>query len=152
MEETKVNSKMLTPHFGLYELARGCENPPQWAVNNMRYLAQHILEPLREEWGGPITINSGYRSADHNRSVGGSATSLHLQGLAVDIKCTSFAIMMHFASIIVKLYLQGKISFHECYPSFNTHTGSWWLHVSTFKDPQMNDTKLRFDMNGKIYK
>lgn len=152
MEESKVNNSLLTPHFSVHELARGCEYPPQWAVMNMRYVAQHILEPLREEWGGPITINSGYRTAEHNRTVGGSPTSLHMQGLAVDIKCISFAIMMHFAAIIIKLYMQGKISFHECYPSFNTKTGTWWLHVSTFKHPEMNEVKVRFDMDGKIYK
>ena len=43
------------------------------------------LQALREAWGGPIYITSGYRCHSRNRAVGGSATSLHLRGMAADI-------------------------------------------------------------------
>jgi len=49
------------------------------------------LDQLREMLGKPIVINSGYRTPETNRLVGGSPTSSHLYGLAVDIKCLSSA-------------------------------------------------------------
>jgi len=46
-----------------------------------------ILDSIREEFGKPITINSGYRTPAHNEAVGGTEKSSHLKGLAVDIAC-----------------------------------------------------------------
>ncbi len=48
-----------------------------------------ILDKVREEFGKPITINSGYRTTAHNESVGGTEKSSHTKGLAVDIACNS---------------------------------------------------------------
>ena len=146
MEENKIIK--LSPHFTLTELSRQCPNPPAFVQTNLSHVANHILEPLREQWGGPITINSGYRTPEHNREVGGSPTSLHTQGLAVDIKCPTFTVLMSYVAIIIA----ERISFNELYPSFKTSTGTWWLHVSTYKQPYLNAMKIRFDMNGKIYK
>lgn len=151
MEKSLIIQKMLTQHFSLAELSRDL-NPPKHILENLRYVAQNILEPLREKWGGPVIINSGYRTEEHNRRVGGSPTSLHTRGLAVDIKCSTFAMLMHYMAIIVSLNLDGKLSFNELYPSFKSSTGTWWLHVSTYKQPYLNELKIRFDMNGKFYK
>ena len=49
----------------------------------------NILDKVREEFGKPITINSGYRTLAHNESVGGTEKSSHLKGLAVDIACNN---------------------------------------------------------------
>ena len=48
-----------------------------------------MLDEVRETYGKPIIINSGYRTIRHNASVGGKATSSHLKGLAVDIACSN---------------------------------------------------------------
>tara|TARA_B100000780_G_C20855429_1_gene340017 strand:- start:299 stop:649 length:351 start_codon:yes stop_codon:yes gene_type:complete len=47
-----------------------------------------MLEIVRKMYG-PVIINSGYRSIDHNKKVGGKVTSSHLKGLAVDIACNN---------------------------------------------------------------
>lgn len=49
-------------------------------------LVNNVLEPLREEWGRPLTINSGYRCPEVNAYVGGVPTSQHTKGEAADIK------------------------------------------------------------------
>lgn len=54
-------------------------------VDNIRFLHDQLLLPLREAIGAPITINSGYRCRAVNMTVGGAANSLHLWGLAADI-------------------------------------------------------------------
>ena len=51
----------------------------------LKALVEKILDPLREAWGRPIFVNSGYRSPALNKAVGGVATSHHLRGMAADI-------------------------------------------------------------------
>lgn len=58
------------------------DNSPVWG--NMEYLARHMLQPMRDEFGA-IRINSGYRGPALNKAVGGSATSFHSYGMAADI-------------------------------------------------------------------
>ena len=48
-----------------------------------------ILDEVREDYGKPIVITSGYRTEAHNESVGGKKDSSHLKGLAVDVACTT---------------------------------------------------------------
>jgi hypothetical protein len=62
------------------------ENPPDSIVENLKYLAQTALQPLRDKLGFPIRITSGYRSPGVNRKVGGSSKSQHCQGEAADCK------------------------------------------------------------------
>ena len=51
----------------------------------IKALVTEILQPLRDAWGRPLRINSGYRCAELNRAVGGAATSQHVKGEAADI-------------------------------------------------------------------
>lgn len=66
--------------------AKGIDNSPNSEiVNNLEQLIDNILDPLRERYGKPITVNSGYRCPELNKAVGGSKTSHHMKGLAADI-------------------------------------------------------------------
>lgn len=58
---------------------------PEAAKKNAAALVDNVLDPLREAWGKPIYVNSGYRNARLNKLVGGVATSNHLTGKAADI-------------------------------------------------------------------
>ena len=69
---------------------KGIDNTPNSEiVNNLEQLVDFILDPLREKYGKPIKINSGYRCDRLNKAVGGSATSQHRYGLAADITAGS---------------------------------------------------------------
>ena len=60
-----------------------------WEVrDNIKALVEDVLQPLREAWGGPLFINSGYRCLDLNKAVGGVPTSQHVLGQACDVGCT----------------------------------------------------------------
>ena len=60
-----------------------------WDVrDNIIALVNELLQPLRDAWGGPLIINSGYRCPELNREVGGVNTSQHLYGAAADVRCT----------------------------------------------------------------
>lgn len=54
-------------------------------VVNMTALVDNVLDPLREAYGKPITVNSGFRCPALNKAVKGSATSDHMNGCAADI-------------------------------------------------------------------
>ena len=47
-----------------------------------------MIDEVREIYGKPIRINSGYRTEAHNRKVGGVDSSSHIKGLAIDVSCT----------------------------------------------------------------
>ena len=57
---------------------------PELAEAHIVELVDILLDPLREAWGGPLTVTSGYRCTELNRAVGGSETSAHLAGWAAD--------------------------------------------------------------------
>lgn len=80
-------------HFTIKELCksdtakrRGIKNEPtEEVVRNLTALVDNVLDPLREWYGKPIYVNSGYRCPLLNKAVGGVANSQHLSGEAVDI-------------------------------------------------------------------
>lgn len=84
-------------YFTLYELCKSdtakkqnIDNFPTWeVVDNLKRIVEEILDPLREWYGKPINVNSGYRSQKLNKAVGGVNNSFHLNGCGVDIDTNS---------------------------------------------------------------
>lgn len=81
-------------YFTISELCKSNSHPelaaktlPLDVAENITQLCFHILQPLREAMGFPITITSGYRPAALNKAVGGVTNSWHLTGRAADIDC-----------------------------------------------------------------
>lgn len=60
--------------------------PTEESKKNLETLVDCLLDPLREAWGSPIIINSGYRCPILNKAVGGSKTSSHMSGWSVDMR------------------------------------------------------------------
>lgn len=66
--------------------AEGIDNTPdQTITNNLIKLIEAVLDPLREWYGKPITVNSGYRCEALNKAIGGAKSSQHMLGEAADI-------------------------------------------------------------------
>lgn len=71
-------------------IQKGIDNTPNSEiVSNLEQLVDKVLDPLREEFGEPIIVNSGYRSPALNKAVKGAATSQHVSGQAADITAGS---------------------------------------------------------------
>ena len=66
-----------------FECHCGCEMPPE-ARQNIEALVANVLDPVRDEYGKPIYVNSGYRCTKHNAAVGGVPRSQHMVGQAAD--------------------------------------------------------------------
>lgn len=66
--------------------AKGIDNTPTPEIKaNLERLVEKVLDRLREIYGKPITVNSGYRCPELNKAVGGSKTSDHMKGFAADL-------------------------------------------------------------------
>ena len=109
-----INNQMnLSEHFSLRELTKtsvNIENVPNEAqVENLKRLCQW-LEQLRKRWNNlygegddPIIINSGFRSPEVNKAVGGVSTSNHLTGCAADIRCIGMEQALRYAAILLDI-------------------------------------------------
>ena len=117
-------------HFSIAELTRsatarrlGIDNtPPASAVKALTALVDNVLDPLREAWGGPIRVNSGYRCPELNRMVGGTPTSQHQRGEAADITVGSRSANRRLLALIKRLDLPVDQCIDE--------KGCRWIHVS----------------------
>ena len=117
-------------HFTIKELCRsataerlGIDNtPPRSAVTALHELVDHVLDPLREAWGGPIHVNSGYRCPALNKAVGGTPYSQHQRGEAADITVGTPARNRRLLALIKRLNLPVDQCIDE--------KGCRWIHVS----------------------
>ena len=82
----------LSANFSLHELTKsetalrmGFDNSPDdEATENLRLLCEKVLQPVRDHFGKPVKISSGFRCSALNQAAGGSATSDHCKGEACD--------------------------------------------------------------------
>ena len=113
----------LSEHMTLAELCKtntGIENVPNEAqVENLKRVCRW-LERLRKRWNDkygdgddPIIINSGFRSAEVNKAVGGVPTSNHLTGCAVDIRCIGMEQALRYAAILLDISDMSREDFDE---------------------------------------
>ena len=117
-------------YFTLQELTRsttatlrGIDNAPkQEVVENLTRLVDHVLDPLREAWGKPIHVNSGYRCPALNKAVGGAAASQHMKGEAADITVGNPADNRRLYHLLATLQLPVD-------QAINEHDFAW-IHVS----------------------
>lgn len=100
--------------------------PDEQVKNNIIQLVTNILQPIREEWGKPLMVNSGYRCQALNNKVGGSKTSQHLTGDAADITTGNASDNKKLFHIIVDMCQQNKVTYGQLIDEYNYK----WLHIS----------------------
>ena len=131
--QLNANAK-LSEHFLLGEFTKSGSHPNIYnvptheAIANLKHLCQW-LEVLRERSGGPIVINSGYRSPQLNRAVGGASNSNHLTGCAADIRVTGFEQVIRYAAILLDYADESHQEFDELLVERNRF-GAIWLHFA----------------------
>ena len=144
----------LSDHFTLGELTKTntkIKNVPNEAqVENLKrlcgWLEQLRRRPtpspslLREGSEEPIIINSGYRSPEVNRAVGGAPNSNHLTGCAVDIHVTGIEQLIHYASTLLDISDERQEDFDELLLE-RSPRGTYWLHFAV--RPSGNRRKVR---------
>ena len=135
MEIVQLNANAkLSEHFTLGEFTKSNSHPEVYnipsheAIVNLKRLCQW-LEVLRERAGTPIRINSGYRSPQLNKKIGGVANSNHLTGCAVDIRVCGMEQLIRYAAILINYSEESNQDFDELLIEKNRY-GAIWLHFA----------------------
>lgn len=117
-------------YFTINELCRseyaertGLQNNPTSLVkDNLTWLTDKLLDPIREKWGAPITVNSGFRNEYLNKQLSGAPNSQHIQGEAADITAGSVLKNKELFELIKNSGLE--------FDQLIDEKGYSWIHVS----------------------
>lgn len=135
---TEATFSKTAEQFGIRNL------PNMEELHNMRRLAEKVFEPLRVHIGEPIRINSFYRSIELNRKIGGSATSQHCRGQAMDISRQG----QSYTNADLFKYIRDHLAFDQLIWEFGTAQEPEWVHVS-YTDQNRKQVLRSLIQNGK---
>ena len=142
----------LTKNFSLEELTfsitannHGINNTPNAeAKAALTRLAVEVLQPIRDAWGKPIKVTSGYRCTRLNTMVGGVNNSQHVLGQAADIQATDFADNAKLFACIKRLVESGRIKCGQIIWEYGTRSNPNWVHVSLPRSGKKNNQFLYY--------
>ena len=144
----------LSKNFSLKELTKSQtaerldieNNPSEEEINNLESLCKHILQPIRDFYGVPFIVNSGYRSVALCKAIGSSAKSQHAKGQAADFE------IPNVNNYDLAVWIQENLEFDqlilECYKSGDPSSG--WVHCS-FRDDGENRQEVLTYQKGSGY-
>ena len=163
MDKVSINKTIhLSQHYTLGEMTKtgtGIPNiPSRVSIENLRNLCENWLEEMRYDYNTlyclkpgedyetsqsvePVIITSGFRSEDVNRAVGGSPSSNHLSGCAVDIRCAGFEQAVRYATILLDIADDTGQDYDELFIE-RKKGGRYWLHFAV--RPEDNRRKTMF--------
>jgi hypothetical protein len=106
---------------------RGISNmPTPEHIENFKKLAEKVFQPIRDHFGKPIRISSGYRSKALNTAVGGSLSSQHCTGEAIDIDMDGTDI----TNAQIFHFIKDNLTWDQMIWEFGTDENPDWVHVS----------------------
>jgi hypothetical protein len=126
----------ISKHLSLAEVSRsetakrkGINNTPSGEhLENFKKLAENIFEPIREHFGVPIHISSGYRSKELNAAIGGSSSSQHCSAEAIDIDMDGSP--NGVTNKMVFDFIKDNLNFDQMIWEFGNDSNPDWVHVS----------------------
>ena len=124
--------------------------PDDWAKENLKAIAEHVFQPLRDAFKCPIFVSSGYRGPELNAAIGGSKRSQHMEGRALDLdadvfgRCTNGEIFR---------WILNNVTFDHLIWEFGDKDNPDWVHVSYVHDGVNRGRCLKAcrDDKGKTY-
>ena len=144
----------LSKSFTLNELTKsqeatrlGIDNTPnEEHISNLKILCENILQPVRDFYGLPVSISSGYRSPELCEAIGSSRTSQHARGQAADFEIFGIA-NKDLADFIVK-----NLGYDQCILEFwnENEPNSGWVHCSFNSSGNRGQFLKAEKVNGKV--
>lgn len=123
---------------------RGINNvPSEKHIVAMKALAKNIFEPVRVHFNKPISVNSFFRSVALNKAIGGSATSQHCKGEAIDIDATK-----GFTNKQIYNYIKDNLEYDQLIWEFGTDKEPDWVHVSYKANGKNRKQQLKASRKG----
>jgi zinc D-Ala-D-Ala carboxypeptidase len=147
----------LSQNFSLAEMTKSetalrldlPNDPEPDHLENMKALAENVLQPVRNYFGMGVKVNSAYRHPDVNKAVGGSTTSDHCKGMAADIEIPGIP------NAELAEWIQDNLEFRQLILEFYTPgvPDSGWVHVSYNPSDNKKQVLTAMKENGKtVYK
>jgi hypothetical protein len=142
----------ISEHLDLSELIRsesakrnGLSNmPTDEHIENLKLLAENIFEPIREHFGIPIRISSGYRSKELNEKIGGSLSSQHSKGQAIDIDMDG----TNISNKQIFDFIKDNLPFDQLIYEFGNSNNPDWVHVSYNHNRNRGQVLKAFKLHG----
>jgi hypothetical protein len=127
---------------------KGIDNSPTAEhLANLKVVAVRVFQPIREHFATPIGISSGYRSEALNKAIGGSKTSQHSRGQALDLDADIYGGLTNFD---IFFFIKNNIDFDQLIWEFGTDEEPNWVHVSFRADGQNRKSVLKaIKSNGR---
>lgn len=145
----------ISKHLSLAEVTRsdvakrkGISNmPTEEHLENFKALAENVFEKIREHFGVPIIISSGYRSKELNDAIGGSLSSQHCKGEAIDIDMDGSNSGVTNADIYK--FIKDNLTYDQLIWEFGTDENPAWVHVSYSRKKNKKQRLKAVKKNGK---
>ncbi|MEL0118177.1 MAG: D-Ala-D-Ala carboxypeptidase family metallohydrolase [Opitutae bacterium] len=148
----------LSKNLSLAEVTRsktakrlGIDNTPdEWATENLRQIAINVFQPLRDAFGCPIYVSSGYRGPELNRAIGGAKRSQHMEGRALDLDADVFG---RCTNAEIFNWIKKNVEFDQLVWEFGDEDNPDWVHVSFVYDGNNRKRCLKAgrDDKGQTY-
>ena len=142
-------SKHISYKEGVHSITairKGIDNKPAdpSVITNLQVLCEKVLQPVRDHFGKPVVINSGYRSPKLNKAIGGSNKSQHTKGEAADIEIPGLS------NKELAEYIEDNLPFDQLILEFynGVDPNSGWVHVSYVNDSDNRKQTLTINKNG----
>jgi hypothetical protein len=145
---------ILSKSFTLNELTKsqeatrlGIDNTPnEEQIQNLKILCEKILQPIRDFYGMPLSVSSGYRSVALCEAIGSSSKSQHTKGQAADFEIFGVA-NKDIAEFIVK-----NLEYDQCILEFwnENEPNSGWVHCSYSVNNNRKQYLKAEKLNGRI--
>lgn len=124
--------------------------PEQWEINNLRAVAENVFQPVRDHFGVPIGVSSGYRSKALNKAIGGSKYSQHMIGEALDLDADIYG---KVTNAEIFNYIKNNLEWDQMIWEFGDDEEPNWVHVS-YKEAGRNRKQIkraRRDEKNRVY-
>lgn len=142
----------LTNNFTLEELTltehKNVNNKPD--QENLKHLQEtaEMLQTLRDFYGNPIHINSGFRSSTLNKLIGGSSTSAHSRGYAVDTVPSNGDMKTYQKSVLKWAQTH---NFDQIIIEYPKNYVASWIHIGLKNGANKQRKQILYTLNGKSY-
>ena len=122
-------------------IRKGIVNEPdEEQLEAMKFVSKNVFDKVREFVGGPLLASSFFRSPELNAAIGGSRTSQHCKGEAIDIDADYYG---KGSNKEIFWFIKNKLTFDQLIWEFGNTTNPDWVHVSLRKDGQNRAEVLR---------
>lgn len=125
----------------------GIDNTPNAEqFSSMIHVAENVFQPVREHFDTPIYVSSFFRSEALNKAIGGSSSSTHMKGEAMDLDADVYG---KISNGVIFHYIKDNIEFDQLIWEFGDSKNPDWVHVSLSKNNNRNQILVAKRVHGK---